>query len=357
MKKFFPLLAIVLFCISPVFSEENISTGAGYNQKNEILSSDYNQNDDSSINQTPSDFNFSISPKISYKSGMMNEYVFVYDDNGDVQKLSELNWEIKNLIRLGFDFTASYKAWDFKADFLFGIRNKNGTMRDSDWLNYTTEYDYIDPSIKTTYSISSLNLVNDIKAELSASYNFKSPYFSFSPYISFDYNYTEFSSFDTEGWHGEMHNPPVSWNSPDALHYPKGSLGDIEYTRESFCFYLGINNYTKISRVIFYFDFAFSPFIYVSSIDLHKFPGGTPAKYFLDKMYGFFDSAKLTIGGELFITDYSSFYLSFTGNLQNEISGKTQGSYDKKTWVTSYDSFPKSSGEYFEAVFGWKYKF
>ena len=49
MKKFLPILAIVLFCISPVFS---------------------------------SDFTFSISPKISYKSGMMNEYVFVYDDNG-----------------------------------------------------------------------------------------------------------------------------------------------------------------------------------------------------------------------------------------------------------------------------------
>jgi outer membrane protease len=349
MKKF--LLLVVLISLlgpTPFFAEENGAAGEN------------NQTPESTSLKTPSDFSFSASPKVSYKSGMNNEYVFVYDDNNEVQKLSELNWEIKNLIRLGFDFTMSYKAWDFKADFLFGIKNKNGSMRDSDWMNYTSAYNYIDPSVKTTYSISSLELLGDIKAEITASYSLKSPYLTFSPYISFDYNYTDYSSFNTEGWHGETDstgNPPVSWSSPDAVHYPVGTLGDIDYTKETFCFYLGINNYTRFSRFAFSLDIGISPFIYVSSLDLHKYPGGAPASYYLDKMYGFFSAFKINFGGELFITENSSFYISFLGNLQNQISGKTLASTNKENWYNVSSSFPKCSGEYFEAVFGWRYRF
>ena len=139
-KSFVLILSILIFPLSWICAQE-----ATVNPDDEIV--------------------FSVSPLTAYKNGMLGEYVYVKDVNNQEQKLSELDWEIKNLFLIGADFSVGFEKFIIDLNVLFGIKNQNGKMQDSDWLNYLTEYDFIDPLVKTNYSISSLELKNNINAQ------------------------------------------------------------------------------------------------------------------------------------------------------------------------------------------------
>lgn len=92
-----------------------------------------------------------ISPKIKLKNGIAKEYVF--DGN---HKLSQLDWQIDNLISIGFDLDVEFKNLCFGFDFSYGLYNFGGQMEDMDWL------DYDNPTYLTRYSCHDLLVNEDI---------------------------------------------------------------------------------------------------------------------------------------------------------------------------------------------------
>ena len=55
------------------------------------------------------DAHFSISPLYQLQNGCLNEYVYDTDSSDELYKLSELNWQLKNLSYAGFQSSFGYK--------------------------------------------------------------------------------------------------------------------------------------------------------------------------------------------------------------------------------------------------------
>ena len=163
-----------------------------------------------------------VSLKSGFMNGLIKEYVFspttiyYYEEGKQISefikdfKMSELDWEIKNLPILNFssDFDIlKYVYTGFTAS--IGIPGIYGNMQDYDWLNpFYSDWMYDDPYENTNYSChdnkldkyinfsfllgGNINLPKDIKISLFAGYHFD--YFCFTGYDG----YTIYKSEDFE---------------------------------------------------------------------------------------------------------------------------------------------------------------
>ena len=233
------------------------------------------------------DFSLSVEPLIGIKNGQVNEYVFLKEPIYDCDKLSELNWEIKNEFYSGLKLNGSYKNVFLEAGFTAGFPLKCGTMKDSDWLNNdptqvteTSGHDY-----KTNYSESHNYIDYDISASLKTGYSFKLPELKkistkISPFFEFEYQLFKFTAKNGTGWYGNKTDGYyAAWNDEEnrSIKYFSGDV--ISYKRQNFIFWLGGSiafNLPKDFSVGA--GFKFSPFVYSESIDCHHLRG----LYFLD---------------------------------------------------------------------------
>lgn len=72
------------------------------------------------------DFHFSLEPKIGMKRGQINEFVFLKNSFYDDDKLSELNWEIKNEFFIELNQKLNIKDSSVNLNFHLGYQQKQG---------------------------------------------------------------------------------------------------------------------------------------------------------------------------------------------------------------------------------------
>lgn len=141
MRRIFISLAIVFFC-SAMMSAHALNAYHGF------------MNDDPS----GSDFKFGFTAETAYLSGDSKEMVF--DPGFFNAKISELSYELNDLIMGGGSFAFQYKdVFLFNAGYYSEISSGTGVNKDSDWLYFT----YIDDvgiisSEKTLFSKSKADL-------------------------------------------------------------------------------------------------------------------------------------------------------------------------------------------------------
>ena len=332
-KSFVLILSILFFPLSFICAQE-----AAANPDDEIV--------------------FSISPVTAYKNGMLGEYVYVKDVNNQEQKLSELDWEIRNLFSLGLDFQIDFKKFTLDAGITFGISNHNGKMQDSDWLNFITAYDFIDPLVKTTYSVSDLEYKKAINADFNFIYKlFDDKKFSLLPYFCVNIDYSDFFASNGHGWYGNASNPPVKWDSPEALYYAPGELGCISYTRQTYLTFIGIKNRSTFDKFFFELDLAVSPFVYITSLDIHYQVNGMAAKFLDDEIFGFFSTFRIKLLAQYNFTKNHAAYIGFEYLLQNQIQGTTFSSSDQSKWYKNTTAYPKADGSYSNFTLGYRFSF
>lgn len=284
------------------------------------------------------DFSLSVEPLIGVKNGQVNEYVFLKESNYDCDKLSELNWEIKNEFYSGLKLNGGYKNIFLEAGFTAGFPLECGTMKDSDWLNNnssevtkTSGHDY-----KTNYSESDNYIDYDISASLKTGYSFKLPELKkistkISPFFEFEYQLFKFTAKNGTGWYGkeiETEGYYAAWNDEKnrSIKYFSGDV--ISYKRQNFIFWLGGSiafNLPKDFSVGA--GFKFSPFVYSESIDCHHLRG----LYFLDIVSDFCSLFNYNFNTEYKIDSKKSICLNADYLYMKTLRGKSYSS-DSQKW-------------------------
>lgn len=246
MKKFFAILLCVLS--SCVFAENAI--------------------------QKKSEFSFSVEPFFGMKWGNLDELVYQKDSNGEYYKLSELNWQIKNMALLGANAGIGYKRLKGKLHFSALIPASSGIMKDSDWL------DSSDTSMKTNFSKSENEIEQafEISAQISLEFNPIYP-LKIAPVFGIGYKTISFKARNGEGWYGngisnERANGTignnVSWDDPNAIYYEPGKLFGLDYKREAKQIFAGFAlEFEPIPIIRVCQTMLISPYTYTVSYDTH----------------------------------------------------------------------------------------
>jgi len=283
------------------------------------------------------DFSLSVEPLIGIKNGQINEYVFLKEPIYDCDKLSELNWEIKNEFYSGLKLNGSYKNVFLEAGFTAGFPLECGTMKDSDWLNNDPNqvtnpsgYDY-----KTNYSESDNYIDYDISASVKTGCSFKLPELKkistkISPFFEFEYQLFKFTAKNGTAWYGkEIDGYYAAWNDEENRATKDFSgVGDvISYKRQNFIFWLGSNIEFKLPKDFSVgAGFKFSPFVYSESIDCHYLR----SLYFLDIVSDFCSLFNCNFKTEYKIDSKKSICLNADYLYMKTLRGKSYSSSSQK---------------------------
>lgn len=281
---------------------------------------------------------FTLSPEFSLKNGTINEFSYIESPNGQLDKLSELNWELKNNINLGAKANIEFNKFDFEFSCLFGIPKESGTLKDSDWKNFDSNYN-INPFLKTNYSKSQNKITYDTDITFLVDYNiYSNTYIYCKPFIAFNYSKTQFYAKDGIGWYGDKNSTGLTydsaWDSSDARYID--SLLPIEYSNTKYTLFLGLKTSFWITSDCFISsDMGISAFVYVDSLDAHFYDSnGNNKNYYNDKMYSFFNDIIFNINLNYNFTKKFSarvdFDLDFLTTIQGEsFSGTNKNSLQK----------------------------
>lgn len=280
------------------------------------------------------DFSLSVEPLIGVKNGQVNEYVFLKESNYDCDKLSELNWEIKNEFYSGLKLNGGYKNVFLEAGFTAGFPLECGTMKDSDWLNNNSSEVTKTSGYKTSYSESDNYIDYDISASLKTGYSFKLPELKkistkISPFFEFEYQLFKFTAKNGTAWYGNgTDGYYAAWNDEEnrSIKYFSGDV--ISYKRQNFIFWLGGSiafNLPKDFSVGA--GFKFSPFVYSESIDCHHLRG----LYFLDIVSDFCSLFNYNFNTEYKIDSKKSICLNADYLYMKTLRGKSYSS-DSQKW-------------------------
>lgn len=285
------------------------------------------------------DFSLSVEPLIGIKNDQVNEYVFLKEPIYDCDKLSELNWEIKNEFYSGLKLNGGYKNVFLEAGFTAGFPIKCGTMEDSDWLNNNISASVTETSghnYKTNYSESDNYIDYDISASLKTGYSFKLPELKkistrISPFFEFEYQLFKFTAKNGTGWYGneiKTEGYYAAWNDEENRSIKYFSDDVISYKRQNFIFWLGGSiafNLPKDFSVGA--GFKFSPFVYSESIDCHHLRG----LYFLDIVSDFCSLFNYNFNTEYKIDSKKSICLNADYLYMKTLRGKSYSS-DSQKW-------------------------
>lgn len=267
---------------------------------------------------------FEVTPLYQLTNGCLNELVF-YINNDDVYKLSELNWNIKNISFVGEKIGISYKWFQFESSLLGAFSKKSAKMYDSDWQDIPAN-----PEMKTTFSIS--------ENRLRHSFNFDSK-ISFAPditdwlktglFLQYNINQICFSARNGYGWYGEPYYTKepqcVPFDSEKAKFFAVGSLQGIDYYRVTSFFNIGLScSFYILDRIQIKIEAGISPYLTVNSIDHHHMKG-----YFRDEIKSSFSSN--SFGTDVRFNLYNNIYLgcSFLYNYIRETKGITYTNPEK----------------------------
>lgn len=278
------------------------------------------------------DFNLSLEPVYYLKNGTLFEYVKAYDQNsGSYVKMSELDWNMKNLSYLGGRASLDWKYLSIIAEITACVSKDSGTMEDYDWQDYTKTgnyYYYADTSLCTNKSISenSINSATCMNLKIKGNINPVAGLL-INPYIAADYEVIKFSGRNGQGWYGDKANTQLSENysydSPNARYY--SSLFGIDYNRYTFNAILGLEaGYNFFDRFLISAYASISPFTYVQSLDFHHSSySGTTGTYYQDMIKGFFNEWRFGTSASYNIWESLWLDAGFNYILQTEMKGVT----------------------------------
>ena len=259
------------------------------------------------------DFSLEIEPLFGFKSGQLDELVFLKSSDYGDDKLSELNWEIRHEYYAGIRLNGGFRNFFAETSFCAGIPSKVGGMKDSDWLNVlatiTGAEDY---QYKTNYSESDNYLKYDFSYDLKLGYIFnlpelKSLEISIKPFLGFQYKDIKFDGKNGTAWYGTDENGHhARWNDTENQSVRSFSGKVISYERQSSVFWIGADSeFNFLEDFSFFAGFKISPYLYSESIDEHHL---TNAGY-LDVTPGFFAAFDFSLGAEYKITERQSLCL------------------------------------------------
>ncbi len=307
------------------------------------------------------DFTFSVEPLFGLKNGIVDEYVFLKESSYSSDKLSELNWDIKNELYGGIKLNGSFKNIFLETSFTAAIPKSSGITKDSDWLNVdkenATDYQY-----KTYYSEHDNYIDYDIGAKVKAGYEFKlfqdkKVKLSLKPFAEFQYENFQFTCKDGTCWYADkIGNYYARWNDWEHQQATENPSGEVmAYHRQNLILWLGSDfkvelpeNFTVLA------GFKVSPYIDSKSIDSHYLKN----KYFLDITPGFFSVFDANLGVEYALTKKQSFILGAEGFYMKTLRGndyensKKKWSKDNKTGIDG-----GAAQRYINITFAYKYKF
>ena len=264
------------------------------------------------------EIHFEVTPLYSLKNGCLNEFVF-YNIGDEWYKLSELNWNIKNISYLGGNIAFNSKYIRIEAGVSGGFSKESAKMYDSDWLNLPAA-----PDMKTTFSISENTLDSNINFNTKATF-FYSINNWFKPGIFIEYTIDEiqFSARNGYGWYGDSTYSQIGQYVPFDSEYAKffgvGSLFGINYLRVTKFLNIGLScSFYILDRIQIKIEAGISPYLSVHSIDHHHNKGN------------FRDEIKSSFSLNNFCTDvrfnlFNNIYLgcSFLYNYFGETKGIT----------------------------------
>lgn len=260
-----------------------------------------------------------ITPEAGLLNGTINEYVYSTTCLNTDNKMSELDWELKNVpvFSLTADFDILNRAYAGLTG-RFGFPVNCGNMQDYDWLNSTkAAWSYQSPTELTNYSCHDSKISKIFMVMLRVGFNLFLPAeIKLSPYIAYQYDYIGFDSFDGYTIY-KSNNYKTS--------FLQGKV--ISYSHEINSILTGFKiSFTKIPRTSIDGDFCFSPALtFLNAHDFHymNVAGGYGTAYW-DK----FNNAWL-------IKAHLSIQYRFNNNHSSGISGGIEFMPGAKG-VTSY---------------------
>lgn len=302
------------------------------------------------------DFSLSIEPIMGIRNGQIDEYVFLKNSRYSDDKLSELNWEIKNEFYMGFKAHSAWKSFFQELSFSFAIPKNSGQMQDSDWLNIeeANQYSYL---YKTHYSESDNHLDNDFSFGIKAGYDFKiKDRFNIKPSFYFEYSNTKFTAKGGTCWYGNKKNANTYYAYYDTANrtITKLSGSVIDYKRINYFFWIGSDFSIDLSRNFsLNTGFFFAPYAYVVSYDTHIIRGYE----FADLTIDYFSAFKGNLGLSYKIAQRHSISLTAGFFYLKTIRGD---SFLKKSGETYYKSTNSTDGgagaKYFDLTLSYKFK-
>ncbi len=274
------------------------------------------------------DFHFDVAPVYSVSSGLITELVLDTDDNGEEYTLSELLWHFDNVQCFGFDVSAGWRFLNFRLKGNFPVYSVPSIIYDSDWQNPA------DHSMKTNLSISENTLLFDDELSFTGEIQtFSKTYgngfsFAVTGLFGLDYDYCKFAARNGYGWYGNSENSKtgnnVSYDSEDAMFFGSGTLCGIDYTRESYTVFLGVELKAAYKKNFFFKGSAsFAPYSQIASLDLHYAPSGGLDSYYYDEMRGKVSAVKLSAEAEYRFPFGLGLGMSYSYRNQARIKGES----------------------------------
>ncbi|MBP5520185.1 MAG: omptin family outer membrane protease [Treponema sp.] len=207
--------------------------------------------------------------KFELMNGQINEYVFERECLNTNNKLSELDWDIKNIpvfsAKADFDIK-KYIHLDISC--AIGIAKESGDIQDFDWLNSVggpqgnfPEWKKHDPTELTNYSKHDNFLDQYMVYSLCFGANIYLPAkIKITPFLQYQYNFISFTGTD-----GYRTYKDDLWQKKDF----SGKI--ISYKQESHSMLAGFKvELNTIPHLRIYSDFAFSPAMtFLSAYDYH----------------------------------------------------------------------------------------
>ncbi len=310
---------------------------------------------------------FELQPKFSYYNGSQGEYVYqkYYDKKSDEQtaKLSQLDWDLKNVFCLGVDFKMSAKNWHWSYDVKTAVPKYVGIMADYDWKNvqYLPEIDFSYADMLTNYTESKnrLNLFVDTNAKVGYKFS-PDNRISFAPFFELGYRFLDMSAFGLKGAYGNKVTVGVEhydfWDSLGATVKNEDEKKLVINYQQNWIFtWLGLETVIQVTPTFaFGVTFAVSPFLLAYSIDTHVLRDDQ----FHDVVGGFFQGGYIDFFIEYGFTqnDFINLGVNLSGTAI--LKGKT---YFRKTFDKNLGLIGNSlAGEDFkslEITLGYKRRF
>ncbi len=301
------------------------------------------------------DFKLSLEPLAGFRYGQIDEYVFLKQCDYSDDKLSELNWELKNEYYAGANIEAGWKKIFIKTTFTAGIPMQTGSMTDSDWLNAQVanagDYQY-----KTCYSSHDNYLEYDFSFGIKSGYDFdllEKEKFSLKvrPFLGFDYNIIKFKGKNGSGSYGYGSSPYLEYNDENSLEYTySGKV--ISYQRQTYLTWLGFETVFELfSRYRLNTGFQFSPYLYAESIDTHWIR----SDMFADTNPGYFSAFKWYAGHCVKINTRNSINLNLQWLYIRVLRGDDYSKSVSASKWSKDSTVDGGAGEfYFDMSLGWK---
>lgn len=311
------------------------------------------------------DFFLDVEPLFGLKNGLVDEYVFLKNSAYSSDKLSELNWDIKNQFFVGANFKAVYKCLFLKTGFKAGlsaISSKSGLMKDSDWQNVALDgadnYQY-----KTNYSESGNHIDYDFSTFIEAGGRFKffrekNVRVNLCPFLGFEYQIFKFTATDGTGWYGhKIDGYYRAWNDSSNRTIYNFSGDVISYKRQNFIFWLGGNLQIELPwNFVLGAGIKVSPWLYSESVDTHWHP--TVYKDYLDAVSGYFSMAGVNFFAEYKFTPKTSICLQSEWLCSRLLRGDN---YDKSHSADIWEKNPSVEGgaaqKYLNFYISFRYRF